>query len=152
MCREFGELGRGLDWALGNHALVGVTLSNKGATFCEFTERGIGTEAPAPFEGFDHASDTAVPVPTVGLDVVWSWIIISIRGVVKGIERAGRRVGHVGEEIVIRVILCGRTPDFAPEDVATEITRRSEEGILPQYINSHSVKEILDESFAVPII
>jgi hypothetical protein len=97
--REFGKLRRGLDWTLGNHVLVCIVLSNKGAPFGELARR-IGAEAPAPFKGFDHASDTAVPVSTVGLDKVWSWVT-AIRGVVKGIERAGRRVGQVGEEIVL---------------------------------------------------
>lgn len=151
MCRPFEGLGRGLKWVLENRALASIALSNEGVPFGEFAERGVGTEAPTPFKGFDHTSDTAVPVSTVGLDVMWSRII-SICGVVKGIERAVRRVGHVSEEVVIWTIFCGRTPDFAPEDVATEVTRRCEEGVHPQFIHSHPMKETLDEGIMVLIV
>ena len=135
---------RPLDWAVGNYVLVGIVFGDKGVPFGKLAEGGLGTEASAPFKGFDHATDTTVPVSSVGLDIMWSWVI-AIRGITKGFEGTGGRVGHVGEEVVIGVTLGRRTPDLALEDVATEIARRSEEGTLPKFVHSHSAKETLDK-------
>lgn len=142
-CRKLGEMRRSLDWALDDHVLVWIELGDEGIPVSNLAERRVGAEAPAALKGFNHASDTAVLVSLVGLDIVWTRII-DICGIVKGFEGAGGGVGHVCEEIVIGTGLRGRTPDFALEDVATEIARRCEEGILPKSVHSHSAKERLE--------
>lgn len=129
-----------LDWALGNHGLVGIVLGNEGVPFSKLAGGGGGTKAPATFKGFDHAADAAIPVSPVWFDIVWPWVI-AICGIVKGFEGAGGRVRRVGEKIVIEVVLCGRTPYLSFEDVAAEIARRGKEGILPKFVHSHSAKE-----------
>jgi len=130
---------RGLDWALGNHVLVSIVLGNKSVPLGKFAEGGVGTKASTPFKRFNHATDTAVPVPLVGPNIVRTWVI-AICSIMKRFKGTGGRVGHVGEEIVIGVILGGRTPDLALEDVPTEISRRRKESVLPKLIHSHSAK------------
>jgi hypothetical protein len=134
---------RCLDWALGNHVFVGLALGDEGIPLGKLAKGGVGTEAPATLKGFNHATDTTIPVSPVGFDIVWPWAI-AICGIIKGFKGTGGRVGGIGEEIVIGVMLGGRTPNLALEDVAAETPRRCKERILPKFVHPHSAKGTLE--------
>lgn len=120
----------GFDRALGEGIFVRIVSGNECISLGKLTGRRVGSEAPAAFKGFNHASDTTIPVSPIRFDVVWA-CIVTVCGVTKGFEGTGGRIRPIGEEIVVRITLVREVPDLAFEDVAAKIAGGLEKCVFP---------------------